>query len=413
MKIAVVGAGVAGLTCAAALHAGHDLTLFEREAHLGGHARTVDVEHEQRRLAVDTGFIVYNERNYPAFTAMLARLGVETQPAPMTFSVRNDADGFEFGGTALGLFAQPSNLFSLRHWRLLAGIRGLGREGKALLAAAPPEMTIGDLCASGRLSRDVLDRYLLPMASAIWSAPREGLMDFPVRFFLRFFDNHGMLDLRERPRWRTIAGGSREYVARLVEPFRARCRTGCQVRTIRRQAGEVVIESSAGRESFDQVILACHADEALEMLDDVRTPERAILGAMPFQSSDTVLHRDARALPRSRRAWSGWNYRVRAVESGGPSVTYNLTMLQTLRTRVPICVTLNDRSLIDPGAVLGRFDYHHPQYTVAGMAARARWREISGLEHRTHYCGAYWFNGFHEDGVQSGLRVAAAFGAAA
>ncbi len=411
MRIAIVGAGIAGLHCASLLNGHHEITVFESDTRLGGHSNTVDVELEGRRFSVDTGFIVFNHRNYPNFSALIDRLGVESMPAPMSFSVRCDRTGMEYGGRSIGgLLAQPLNLLRPSFLRMVRDIARLGRTGSELLASIGEHDTLADLCESGRFSRAFVDYYLLPMGAAIWSAPRDAMLRFPAKFFLRFFDNHGMLDLRHRPQWRTICGGSRRYVDRISQPFLDRCRIGCAVRSIRRDSEGVAIVSSAGMERFDQVILAVHADQSLNLLEEPSAAEIEVLSAMPFQANAAVLHTDASVLPRSRRAWSGWNYRITGDAASPVAVTYNLSMLQSLGTQSPVCVTLNDRGSIDSAKILGRYQFRHPVYTVAGIAARARWRQISGVEHRTHYCGAYWLNGFHEDGVNSALAVCQALG---
>jgi len=412
--VAIVGAGIAGLCCASLLRAHHDITVFEAGSTLGGHSNTVDVDVEGRRIPVDTGFIVFNRRNYPNFSALLDRLGLESIPAPMSFSVRCDRTGMEYGGQTIGgVLAQPTNLLRPSFLRLVRDIARLGRTGPDLLRTIDDCTTVADLCATGRFSRAFLDYYLIPMGAAIWSAPRDAVMRFPAKFFLRFFDSHGMLDLRNRPQWRTIRGGSRRYVERISEPFIDACRLDCPVTSVRRGPEGVEITSRAGRERFDQVVLASHADQSLAMLADATEAEAEVLSALPFQPNDAVLHTDASVLPRSRRAWSGWNYRIDGDDSAPVAVTYNLTMLQSLGTRDPVCVTLNDCGAIDPARVLGRFRYHHPVYTVDGIAARARWSAISGVDRRTHYCGAYWLNGFHEDGVNSALAVCRALGVSA
>jgi predicted NAD/FAD-binding protein len=405
MKVAVVGAGISGLVCAYLLARVHDVTLYEKEDRLGGHTNTVLAAHEGRSIPVDTGFIVFNERNYPKFCALLRRLGVSSRPTTMSFSVRDDRSGFEYGGSSLaGVIGPWSNLLRPRWWRVMAGVATLGRSGAAAMADAGPETTIGDLCQSGRFSRGFLADYLLPMAAAIWSAPREALLGFPARFFLRFFDNHGMLDLRRRPQWRTIEGGSRAYIDAMMDTIGPGARTAQPVVCVRRMAEGVMVSTADTHERFDQVILATHADQSLAMLADASNAERQILSAMPYQTNDAVLHTDQRLLPRRRRCWAAWNYRLTGDPARPAAVTYNMTMLQGLGTRTPLCVTLNGTGEIDPASIVRKFTYHHPLYSLAGDRARSRWCEVSGVN-RSHYCGAYWGNGFHEDGVVSALRV--------
>lgn len=414
MRIAIVGAGIAGLTCAHLLHPLHEITVFEAGDYAGGHTNTLEVAHEGRGVVVDTGFIVFNERNYPGFCRLLKRLGVASQETTMSFSVRDDAEDFEFGGSSLsGIFAQRRNLLSPEFYGLLADIMRLGRIGKRMLREAPEEATLGQVFASEGFSRALLERYLVPMGAAIWSAPTAAVLDMPARFFLRFFDNHGMLNLRERPQWRTVRGGSRTYVEALVAPMRERVRLNAPVARVERPADGGVIVTPAGgaAERFDEVILALHSDQALAVLADASEEERAVLSAMPYQANEAVLHCDESLLPRRRAAWSAWNARLGLDAKAPVAVTYDMTILQSLDTRRHLCVTLNDTARINPDLVYRTMRYHHPVYTVEGERARARWAEVSGVR-CTSYCGAYWGNGFHEDGVASALRVCQRWGAA-
>jgi predicted NAD/FAD-binding protein len=410
VKIAVIGAGISGLVCAFHLSRAHDVVLFEKDHRLGGHTSTIRVTHEGRTLAVDTGFIVFNQRNYPRFCELLDRLGVASRPTTMSFSVRDDATGFEYGGQSpAGVIGHWSNLLRPRWWRVIRGVSSLGRRGKAVLSRIGDDATIGDLYASRAFSRGFMDDYLVPMAAAIWSAPRATLMDFPARFFLRFFDNHGMLDLRRRPQWRTVEGGSNRYIDAMMGVIGQAARLGAGVDRVTREPDGVLVHAQGETHRFDHVVLAAHSDQSLAMLTDPTPAERDILGAMPYQANHTVAHTDARLLPRRRACWAAWNYRLHADPARPVSVTYNMSILQGLNTSTPICVTLNDAPEIDPDRIIARFTYHHPIYTLAGERARARWHEISGVG-RTHYCGAYWGNGFHEDGVVSGLRVCESLG---
>lgn len=406
----MIGSGISGLTCAYHLSGVHDVTLFEKDDRIGGHTNTVEVAHEGRVLRVDTGFIVFNQRNYPNFCRLLERLGVASRPTTMSFSVRDDRDGFEYGGdSVVGLIGGWSNLVRPRWWGVMRGVARLGSVGQALLRECGEDATIGDLCNSGRFSSAFLDGYLIPMAAAIWSAPRELLMRFPAKFFLRFFDNHGMLDLRSRPEWRTVVGGSRTYIDAMLRVIGPSVRINRPVLSITRDAGGVLVRTAGTESRFDHVVLAAHADESLKLLAEPTSAEREVLSELPYQANDVVLHTDARLLPRRRRCWAAWNYRVSSDPARPAVVTYNMTMLQGLETRTPLCVTLNAAERIDPARVIRRFSYAHPIYTLAGDRARARWSEISGVD-RTHFCGAYWGNGFHEDGVVSALRVCAMLG---
>jgi predicted NAD/FAD-binding protein len=409
MKVAIIGSGVSGLVAAHRLHRAHDITVFEGDTRVGGHVHTWDVESGGRRWSVDSGFIVYNERNYPAFTALLAELGVVTQPSDMSFSVRHDGAQLEYNGSTLRqLFVQRRNAFRPAYLRMLAEILRFNREAPALVAAEGAATTLGELLERGRYSRAFHEWYLQPMGSALWSIPARQVLEMPATFFVGFFQNHGMLQVDGRPQWRVIAGGSARYVEKLTAPFRHRIRLEHRVRRVLRTASGVKVDG----ERFDRVIFACHSDQALEMLVDPTPAEREVLGALPYQVNEAVLHTDVSVLPRARAAWGAWNYRVSDDPAAPATVTYDMNILQTLGAPETFCVTLNGGEGIDPHRVLGRARYWHPIFTLAGEAAKARREEVSG-PHRTHYCGAYWGNGFHEAGVASGLAAAAEVEAAA
>ncbi len=409
MRIAIVGSGVAGLVAAHRLHPHHAVTVFEADARLGGHVHTWTVPAGGRDYQVDTGFIVCNERNYPNFLALLAELGVRTVPSTMSFSVRHDAARLEYNGSTLRqLFIQPSNVLRPRFLRMLIDVLRFNRTAGATAAAGGPALTLGDLLAGGGYSQAFQDWYLVPMGSAIWSLPPARVLAMPARFFVDFFANHGLLTIDDRPLWRVVEGGSARYVEALVAPFRERIRLRHRVRQVARFSGHAEVDG----EPFDRVVLACHSDQALAVLADPSAAEREVLGALPFQANDVVLHTDTSLLPRHRGAWGAWNYRVAADPAAPVVVTYNMNQLQSLDAPETFCATLNAGDAIDPARVLGRVTYHHPVVTLAGVAARARRGEVSG-PNRTHYCGAYWGNGFHEDGVVSGLAVVDEIAAAA
>lgn len=412
MRIAIVGTGVAGLTAAYHLHREHDLTIFERAAHVGGHANTVLVEDGGRELGLDTGFLVYNEVTYPNFTRLLRVLDVPTQPSEMSFSVQCARCRIEYGLHSLrSLFARPGQIVRPRFHRMLFDILRFNRLGRAWLASpAREQQTLGELVAANHLSRDFLRHYVTPMVSAIWSASTADAERLPLELFLRFFDNHGLLTTHGQPQWRTVTGGSRRYVAALTRPFADRIRNGCGVDAIRRTAHGVAVKPAGGDWlDFDRVIIATHSDQALQLLTDPDPTEAAALGALRYQRNDAVLHTDTRVLPRNGHARASWNYHMADCRERGAAVpvTYYLNRLQRLDSATHYCVTLNDAGRIDPARVLQRIPYEHPVYTTASLAAQHSLRERNGARH-TYYCGAYLGSGFHEDGVTAGLAVAAA-----
>lgn len=412
MRLAIVGTGIAGNVAAHALHADHDIQVFEAGGHVGGHTHTHEVSRHGRTWHVDTGFIVFNHRTYPAFTALLARLGVASQESSMSFSVRDESSGLEYNGTSLdALFAQRRNLASPAFLGMVRDILRFNREAPDLLDAPGGELPLGDVLARGRYGRRFVEHYVVPMGAAIWSTDPDSMLAFPARFFVRFLHNHGMLTVGERPVWRTVSGGSARYVERLVAPFRDRIRLRTPVEWVRRLPGSVIVKARGrAAERFDAAILACHSDQALALLADPTPAEREVLGAMPYQENEAVLHTDARLLPRARRARAAWNYHVLAGRPGRVALTYDMNVLQRLDAPEPFLVTLNRADAVDPRKVIARMTYHHPLFTPAAVAAQARQREINGPL-ATYYCGAYWRYGFHEDGVASALAALEHFNA--
>ncbi len=406
-SIAIIGTGIAGLTSAYYLSRRYRVTVFEAHDYIGGHTHTVDVEHNGEQSAIDTGFIVFNDRTYPRFIRLLTELGVAYQPTEMSFSVRNDAIGLEYNGHNLNtLFAQRRNAVNPAFLGMIGDIIRFNRQVRAD-QTDDDRRTIGDFLDDHRFGKLFADNYLLPMIAAIWSMGLDDVRAFPLRFFVRFFTNHGLLNLVDRPQWYTIIGGSRSYIEPLTAPFKDSIRLGSPVRRIVRHSEHVEVSTGEQTERFDEVVVACHGDEALALLGDADDTERAVLGAIRFTENDVILHTDERFLPREKRAWASWNYQVDQNRADRSTLTYNMNILQRLEKRHPYLVTLNDA--VDERFTLARFRYHHPAYDAQLLAAQQRWSTISG-HRRSHYCGAYWFNGFHEDGVHSALRVCAALG---
>ncbi len=405
MRIAIVGGGVSGLVAARRLHeAGHDTTVFEAGSYPGGHTNTIRVDTGAGSWNVDTGFIVFNDRNYPNFERLLDDLGVASRPADMSLSVADEAGRFEWASRPAGLFANPAHLFDLRFHRMLRDLVRFNREARALIQSNGNGPSLRRFLADGGYSEYFVERLMVPQASAVWSADPAQLWSFPASFLAEFFENHGVLQLTGRPRWRTVVGGSWTYVHALIAPLRGRIRLRSPVRRIERRPDRVDLCWEGGSQSFDEVVIATHSDEALAMLAEPSPEEREILGAITWQRNEAVLHTDERLLPRRRRAWASWNFHLLDAPADRTTITYHLNRLQGLRADREFCVTLNRTEAIDPARIIRRMEYNHPVFTRAGVAAQARHGEISGRR-RTHYCGAYWRWGFHEDGVWSALRV--------
>lgn len=414
-RIALIGAGVSGLTAAYVLHrAGHDVQLLEAAGDAGGHTHTVGVEVAGRAYDVDTGFIVFNDRNYPSFSALLAHLGVAAAPSEMSFAVTSADRDFEYSSTSLGgLYAQRRNLLSPAFQRMVLDVRRFQREAPALLELAGDGPSLGDYLDANGYSRWFVDRLLVPQASAVWSADPEQMWTFPAKFLLRFFANHGMLGLRDRPAWSFVRGGSKTYVEAIEAALGARVRLGTPVASIARFEDHVTVVPRGGHpETYDEVVVAAHADQALRMLADPSDDERRILGAIPYVDNEAVVHTDRSLLPRRRQAWASWVYHLLDEAPGRTTVTYHMNRLQAIDCPEELCVTLNRTAAIDPAKVLRTLSWAHPVFTPEGVAAQGEHAAVSGVR-RTHYCGAYWRWGFHEDGVLSALRVCEALGARA
>jgi uncharacterized protein len=412
MKVAVVGAGVSGLVVAHLLHPAHEVTVFETNGYAGGHTNTIRVDTPNETHEVDTGFIVFNDRNYPNFERLLGRVGVAWQPSTMSFSVSDGVGDFEYSsGSPNGLFAKRAHLVTPWFHRMVADLARFNRAARELLDDHAPDVSLRAWLEHHRFSRTFIERLIVPQASAVWSAAPRQMWSFPARFLAEFFDNHGMLSVRGRPSWRTVRGGSARYVEALTRPFSHRLRLRTPVQEVTRHHDHVLVKPRGGEaERFDEVVLATHSDQALALLADASDREREILGAIPYQPNEAVLHTDARMLPRRRRAWASWNYHLLPEPKPASTVTYHMNRLQSLRAEREFCVTLNHSERIDPARVIRRISYAHPVYTEAGVRAQARVGEIDG-RNRTHFCGAYWGWGFHEDGVVSALRVGERFGA--
>lgn len=412
-RIAVIGAGVSGLTAAWLLADKHDVHMFEAGDYAGGHTNTEQVEVGGRTWPVNTGFIVFNDWTYPNFIKLMDRLGVASEVSNMSFSVDCHASGLQYNGTSLNtLFAQRRNLFNLNFLKMIREILRFNKETRADLAAGtiPDGETLGEYLNRNGYSRYFRNYYIVPMGAAIWSAPEIVLEQFPIRFFLQFFNNHGMLSVDDRPTWQVISGGSATYVNRMMDRLGERTHLNSPVTSVKRDADGVTLVTNGQEHRFDQVIFGCHSDQALAMLDDATEDERNILGAIAYQKNDVVLHTDASVLPSNRLAWAAWNYMIPEHSTQPVSVTYNMNVLQNFDDAPEtFCVTLNRSRDINPEKVIKRFEYDHPVFTLDAVAAQERYDDI-GNRNRTHFCGAYWFNGFHEDGVRSALRVTRAFG---
>lgn len=413
-KIAIIGSGISGLTCAHLLHKTHDITLFEANNYIGGHTATKDISVANKEYAIDTGFIVFNDWTYPNFIKLITKLGVEFQASEMSFSVKNTAQNLEYNGNTINsLFAQRRNILRPMFWRIVLGILKFNKLCKQHAQQNKDfgSQTLYEFLVLHRFHNDFINNYILPMCAAIWSTNLEEIKAFPFEFFLRFFTNHGLLNITDRPQWYTIVGGSRNYITPLIAGFEQHIQLNTPVQSVARVEQQQKLTLKNGKtEMFDDVIFACHSDQALKMLANPSAAQQQILGNLPYAENQVVLHTDTDILPNRKLAWASWNYLLNedSKQSNAPvALTYNMNILQRLQTDTTFCVSLN--SDVAANQILGQYQYAHPQFNIATIEAQQRRNEISGLDGQ-HFCGAYWYNGFHEDGVRSALDVCEYFG---
>ena len=411
MKIAIIGSGISGLTASYLLNKKHEITLFEKNDYIGGHTHTHDITIGEQTFNVDSGFIVYNEKTYPNFIRLLDILNVERQKTTMGFSVKSEQKNIEYAGNSLkSVFAQKRNYFRPSFLRMLTDIISFNKKAKADLSISP-QVTLGQYLDQNSFSQAFIKHYIIPMGAAIWSTTAKLMIDMPALFFIRFFYNHGLLQIKDRSGWWVIKDGSKEYVKKIIETFKERIRMGSEINKIKRSSGKILITHTAKgeEETFDAVVIGTHSNQALKLLSDPTEEEQAILGAIPYQTNSALLHTDTSILPKRKLAWASWNYYLDQDEQKPVILTYNMNILQRLDCDETFCVTLNSNDLIDQNKIIKELNYEHPLFTHESVKAQARKNEISGVNN-TYYCGAYWRNGFHEDGVVSALDVCKSFG---
>ena len=411
MRIAIIGTGISGLTSAYLLNQNHDIVVYEKNDYIGGHTHTHSIKSKNKNLSVDSGFIVYNEVTYPNFIKLLKKLNVASQKTTMGFSVKSINKNLEYAGNSLGsLFAQTLNILRPSFWIMIIDILRFNKNAKLDLGFISPDVKLGEYLSRNKFSNSFINNYIIPMGSAIWSTKAKSMMDMPALFFIRFLNNHGLMQIKNRSGWWVIKGGSSKYVEKIIVSFKSKIKLNTAIESIQRKDNKVIIKPfSHDEETFDAVVIATHSDQALRMLSDATKEENEILKALPYQLNEALLHTDEFVLPKRKKAWSSWNYNLDQGLDEPMAMTYNMNILQSLKSSETYCVTLNNSELVDDKKIIKTLSYEHPQFTPKGINAQKRKHEISGVQN-TYYCGAYWRNGFHEDGVVSALDVCKKFG---
>ena len=404
MKIAIVGSGISGNSLAYTLSKEHDITLFEKNNRLGGHSHTHEIISQGKKINVDTGFIVFNKKTYPLFTKLLDELNVHYEKSDMSFSVFSKDRNFEYNGTTLNtLFSQRKNIFNYKFIKMIYEIIKFNKVALTLLSAKT-EISLETFLRQNNFSDYFCKNYILPMGSAIWSSNINSMLKFPAVFFVKFFNNHGMLNINDRPQWLTVTNGSKEYVEKLTASIKKNIRLNCPVKAVKRNKDSVEIKSSDGTEIFDYIFFACHSDEALKLIIDPSAQEKEVLSSIPYSKNEVTLHTDESIMPNNKLTWAAWNYNIDSTNDMPIALTYNMNILQNLKTQQTILVTLNDNGNINPEKVLKKINYDHPLFSLRSVEAQKNYGIISGVN-RTGYAGAYWGNGFHEDGISSAYNA--------
>ena len=412
MKIAIIGSGISGLTAAYILNRNHDVTIFEANDYIGGHTHTHKINIDGKNYSVDTGFIVYNERTYPKFIKLLDQLNVKRQLSTMGFSVKSASQDYEYAGESLdSLFAKRSNIFRFSFLKMLYEMYYFGKKADSIYQGLDMSTTLGEYLSDEKYSSEFINYFIIPMGAAIWSTPANKVLNMPAYFFIKFFYNHGMLETINRPNWWVIKNGSSEYIKKIIRGFENKINLSTPVKTVARKNEGIEIQLAKKEETlkFDSVIFATHSDQALEMLENPTDTEKDILSSIPYQKNEVLLHTDSSVLPRRKLSWASWNYQLDSDPALPVVLTYNMNILQSINCKETLCVTLNDHNSVDETKILKKITYHHPLFNGKSIEAQKRKSEISGVNN-THYCGAYWRNGFHEDGVVSALDVCKDFG---